>query len=51
MGALPSAERSTGSAEPVEDLAARVRAAGAGTRSLCAKGLSLPGAGFAGERR
>ena len=51
MGALLSADGSTGSAEPVEELAARVRATGAGARSLCARWLSLCGAGFAGERR
>ncbi len=57
MGALSSADGSTGSAEPVEELAARVRATGAGARSLCAlklmasRWLSLSGAAFAGERR
>jgi len=51
MGALLSADGSSGSAEPVEELAARVRAAGAGGRSLGARWLSLSGAAFAGERR
>jgi hypothetical protein len=51
MGVVPSADRSSGSAEPVEELAARVRATGAGARSLCARWLSPSGAAFAGERR
>lgn len=51
MGALLSADGSTGSAEPVEELAARVRATGAGARSLCARWLSVSGAAFAAERR
>ena len=51
MDALSSADGSTGSAEAVEELAGRVRATGAGARSLCARWLSLCGAGFAGERR
>jgi hypothetical protein len=51
MGALLSADGSTGSAETVEELAGRVRATGAGARSLCAGWLSLSGAAFAGERR
>jgi hypothetical protein len=51
MGALLSADGSTGSAEAVEELAARVRANGAGARSLYARWPSLSGAGFAGERR
>ncbi len=50
MDALPSADGSTGSAEPVEELAARVRATGAGARSLCARWLFLPGAAFPGKR-
>ena len=50
MGALLSADGSTGSAEPVEELAATVRATGAGERSRGAW-LSLSGAAFAGERR
>ena len=44
MDALSSADGSTGSAEPVEELAGRVWATGAGARSLS-------GAVFAGERR
>lgn len=51
MDALSSADGSTGSAEPVEELAGRMRATGAGARSLCARWLSLSGAAFAGERR
>ena len=51
MGALPSAHGSTGSAEPVEELAGRMRATGAGSRSLCARWLSLSGAAFAADRR
>ena len=51
MGALLSADGSTGSAEPVEELAGRVRATGAGARSLCARRLSLSVAAFVGERR
>jgi hypothetical protein len=51
MGALLSADGSTGSADSVEELAVRVRATGAGARSLCAWWLSLSGAAFAGERR
>ena len=48
---LPSADGSSGSAEPVEELAVRMRATGAGARSLGARRLSLSGAPFAGERR
>jgi len=51
MRVLPSADGSTGSAEPVEELAARVRATGARARALCARWRSLSGAAFAGERR
>jgi hypothetical protein len=51
MAALLSTDGSTGSAEPVEELAARVRATGAGAWSLGARWLSLSGAAFAGERR
>ena len=51
MGALPSADGSTGSAEPVEELAGRMRATGAGAQSLCARWLSLSGAAFAGEQQ
>jgi len=50
MGALRSADRATGSTEPVETLATRVRAT-ADARPCCAWWLSLSGAGFAGERR
>jgi len=51
MGALSSVDGSTGSAEPVEDLAGRVWATGTGAWSLCARWLSLSGAAFDGERR
>ncbi len=51
MRVLPSADGSTGSAEPVEELAASVRATGAGARSLSASWLSPSSAAFAGERR
>ena len=51
MGAISSADASIASAEPVEELAARVRVTGAAVRSLCASGLSLSCAAFAGERR
>jgi hypothetical protein len=51
MRVLPSADRSTGSAEPVEELAGRMRATGAGARSPWAGWRSLSGAAFAGERR
>jgi hypothetical protein len=51
MRVLPSADGSSGSAEPVEELAGRMRATGAGARSLGARWLSLSGAAFAGERR
>ena len=51
MGVLLWADGSTGSAEPVEELAGRGRATGAGALSLCPRWLSLSGAAFAGERR
>lgn len=51
MRVLPSADGSSGSAEPVEELSARLRATGVGARSLCARWLSLSGAAFAEERR
>jgi hypothetical protein len=51
MRVLPSAEGSSGRADPVEELAGRMQATGAGARSLCARWLSLSGAAFAGERR
>jgi hypothetical protein len=64
MNASSSADGSTGSAEPVEDLAqgqrqneqgdhatGRVWATGVGTRSLWARWLSPSGAAFAGKRR
>jgi hypothetical protein len=47
MGALPSGDGVTWSAEPVEEFAGRVRATSAGARSLCARLLSLSGAAFA----
>jgi hypothetical protein len=49
MHVLPSADGPTGSAEPVEKLAGRVRATGTGARSLCARWLSLAGAACALE--
>jgi hypothetical protein len=51
MGLLLSADRSTESAEPVEELAVRVPATGASARSLVARWLSVSGAAFAGEQR
>ncbi len=51
MRVLSLATRSSGSAEPVEESAGRMRATGAGAPSLGARCLSLSGAGFAGERR
>ncbi|CAN5212613.1 hypothetical protein BH18ACT5_BH18ACT5_01480 [soil metagenome] len=51
MRVLPSADGSTGSPEPVEELAGTVRATGAGVRALCARWRSRSGAAFAGERR
>ena len=51
MDALSSADGSTGSAEPVEELAGRMRATGGGARSLRGRMLSLSGAASAGERR
>ncbi len=51
MGVLPSAHGSSGSAEPVKELAGRMRATGAGARSLGARWLSLSGAASVGERR
>ncbi len=51
MRELSSADRSTGSADPVEELARRLRATGAGAPSLGASRLILSGAACAGERR
>ena len=51
MGALSSEDGSTRNAEPVEEVAGRVRATGARVRSLDARWLSVAGAAFAGERR
>ncbi len=51
MRVSSSANGSSGSAEPVEELARRMEATGSGAGSLCARWLSLPGAAFAGERR
>lgn len=50
MRALPSAGRSTVSAEAAEELAGTT-ATCSGARSLGAGWLSLPGAASAGERR
>ena len=49
-GCVASADGSTGSAEPVEGLAGRMRVTG-GERSHRARWLSLSAAAFAGERR
>ncbi len=52
MRVLPSADESSGSAEPVDELApGRMRATGAGARSHCARRVSLSGAASARERR
>ena len=51
MGALLSADGSTGSAEPVEELAGRVRATGAGAPSRRGTWRSLSRAAFAEEGR
>jgi len=51
MGVLLSEDGSNGSAEPVEELAGRLRPTGAGEPSHCARWPSLFGAAFAGERR
>jgi hypothetical protein len=51
MRVLPSADGSSGTAEPVEELARRLRAIGAGARSLCARQLSRSGSAFGGEQR
>ena len=51
MRVLPSADGSSGSAEPVVELAVRMRATGAGAPSPCVRWMSLSGAAFAGERR
>ncbi len=50
MDALSSADGSSGGAEPVEEMAGRLRVTGAGARSLGARWRSLSGAAFAGER-
>ena len=51
MRVVPSADRSTGSAEPVGEPAGTRRATGGGAPSLWARWLSLSRAAFAGERR
>jgi hypothetical protein len=51
MDVLPSAAGSTGSGEPVDELARGVRATGAGAPSPCPKRLSLSGAAFDRKRR
>ena len=51
MRVLLSADGSSGSADPVEESAARMRATGAGARSLGAKWPSVSGPAFAGEQR
>ncbi len=51
MRVLSSTDGSTGCPEPVEELAGRMRATGAGSRSFGARWPSLSGAASAGERR
>jgi hypothetical protein len=51
MGVLFPADESTGSAEPVDELAGRMRATRTGVPSSAARWLSLSGAAFAGQRR
>ena len=52
MRVFPAADGSSGSAEPVEELAGRARATGAGVRrSRGARWMVLSGAAFAGEHR
>ena len=51
MDASLSVDRSTAGVEAAEELAERVRAAGAAARPFGARLLSLPGAAFAGARR
>ena len=51
MGALLSADGSTGSAEPVEELGGEAAGDRRWRGSLWARWLSLSGAAFAGERR
>jgi hypothetical protein len=51
MRVVPSAAESSGSAEPVEEMAGRTRATGAGGRSTGGRALSPSGAAFGGEGR
>ncbi len=51
MCGLPSTDLSSGSVEPVDELAGTTRAIGAGAQSLRWRWLSLSGAAFGGERR
>ena len=51
MDALSSADGSTGSAEPVGELAGRKRVTGAGSESFCARSPFVPGAALVGEWR
>ena len=51
MRVLPAAGGTIGCPAPVEELAWRVRASGAGAPSLNATGLGLSGAAVAGEGR
>jgi hypothetical protein len=51
MRVLPSVNGLSASADPVEALAVRAWATGAGARSLCALPVCLCDAAFAGERR
>ncbi len=50
MAALSAEHGTNGTARPVEEWAASVRATGAGAPSLRAWWLALSGAAFAGER-
>ena len=51
MRVLPSVAGSSGSAEPIEESAGTMRAAGAGAQGLCTRWRSLSGAAFEGERQ
>ena len=51
MGALSSADRSTGSSVPVVELTVRDRANGARGRSLCARCPFVSRAALTGDRR
>jgi hypothetical protein len=51
MDALSSADGSTGSAEPVGELAGRERVTGAGPESFGARSLFVPAAALVGDWR